>query len=89
LGGNYPNPFNPSTTIRFDVPQRSRVRLTIYNILGQEIAELANEEMSAGYFERIWNAKAASGMYIYRIDATAIDNPSKRFVDVKKMILLK
>jgi hypothetical protein len=89
LFNNYPNPFNPSTTIRFDVPQRSRVRLTIYNILGQQVAELANEEMSAGFYDRTWNAKVASGMYLYRIDATAVENLNKHFVDVKKMILLK
>jgi predicted peptidase len=86
---NYPNPFNPSTRIQFSVPTRSRVRLTIFNLLGQQVAELANEEMSAGSFERIWNANVASGLYFYRLEAVSVTDPSKRFVDVKKMILLK
>ncbi len=89
LSQNYPNPFNPTTTIRYEVPHRSRVRLTVYNILGQQVAELANEVTVAGRFEKIWNADVASGVYFYRIAATAIDNPNKRFVDVKKLLLLK
>jgi len=89
LSQNYPNPFNPSTTIRLVLPQRSRVRLTIYNILGQQVAELANEEMSAGSYERVWNPIVASGLYFYRIEAVPVTDPGKRFVDVKKMIFLK
>jgi photosystem II stability/assembly factor-like uncharacterized protein len=89
LSRNYPNPFNPSTTIRFSVPTRSRLRLTIYNILGQQVAELANEVMDAGNFERIWNAKVGSGLYFYRLEAASVNDPNKRFVDVKKMILIK
>ncbi len=89
LSQNYPNPFNPLTTIRFGISERSNVRLRIFNLLGQPVAELANEEMNAGYFERTWNAKAASGMYFYSIEAVPVTNPTKRLVDVKKMILLK
>jgi hypothetical protein len=86
---NYPNPFNPSTTIRFDVATRSRVRLSIFNVLGQKVAELANGEMSTGSYEKVWNARVASGLYIYRIEAVSVSDPSKRFVDERKMILLK
>jgi hypothetical protein len=86
---NYPNPFNPSTTIRFSVPIRSRVRLTIFNLLGQPVAELVNEEMDAGNFERTWNGNVASGLYLYRVEAVSIRDPNSLFVDVKKMILLK
>jgi hypothetical protein len=89
LAQNYPNPFNPSTTIRFDVATRSRVRLSIFNVLGQKVAELANGEMSTGSYEKVWNARVASGLYIYRIEAVSVSDPSKRFVDEKKMILLK
>ncbi len=89
LAQNYPNPFNPSTTIRFDVATRSRVRLSIFNVLGQRVAELANGEMSTGSYEKIWNARVASGLYIYRIEAVSISDPSKRFIDEKKMVLLK
>jgi hypothetical protein len=89
LGQNYPNPFNPSTTIRFQLPHRSRIRLIIFNILGQEVARLVDQEMNGGYFERTWNANVASGMYFYRMEAISITDASQRFVDVKKMILLK
>jgi len=86
---NYPNPFNPSTRIRFGIPNRSRVRLAIFNILSQQLVELVNEDLEPGYFERIWNAHAASGLYIYRIEAVSMDDPDKRFVDVRKMLLLR
>ena len=89
LFANYPNPFNPSTTIQFSVPLRSRVHLIIFNILGQQVAELANEEMGVGSYERIWNANVASGLYFYRLEAVSVSDPGKRFVDVKKMVLLK
>ena len=89
LAQNYPNPFNPATTIRFDIGTRSRVRLSIFNVLGQKVAELANEDMSTGSYEKIWNAHVASGLYIYRIEAVSISDPNKRFVDEKKMVLLK
>ena len=89
LSQNYPNPFNPSTTISFSIPSLSRVRLTIFNLLGQQVAELADEEMGAGNIERVWNANVASGMYFYRIEAISVNHPTIRFVDVKKMVLLK
>lgn len=89
LDQNYPNPFNPSTTIRFSIPERSRVRVTIFNLLGQQVAELANEEMSAGNFARTWSANVASGLYLYKIEAVSVGDPGKRFVEMKKMILLK
>ncbi len=68
LSQNYPNPFNPSTTIRFGVPMRSRVRLTVFNVLGQQVAQLADEIMNLGNFERAWGADVASGLYFYQID---------------------
>jgi hypothetical protein len=89
LHQNYPNPFNPATTIQYALPTRSIVRLVIYNILGQVVKELINTEQQAGYQSVVWNANVASGMYFYRIEATSLDNPNKRFVDTKKMLLLK
>lgn len=89
LAHNYPNPFNPSTAIRFSVPTKSRVRLSVFNLLGQRIAELANEEIGPGSYERSWNANVASGMYFYRLEAVSVTDPNKRFVDVKKMVLVK
>jgi hypothetical protein len=89
LAQNWPNPFNPSTNIRFGVPERSRVRLQIFNVVGQQVAELVNQEMNPGYFEKVWSANVASGLYFYRIEAVSVENPNKQFVDVKKMLLLK
>jgi hypothetical protein len=89
LSQNYPNPFNPSTTLRYGLPSESRVKLHVYNILGQVVCELVNEEQSAGWKEVQWRANIASGLYFYRIEATALDDPSKHFVDTKKMLLLR
>jgi hypothetical protein len=89
LNQNYPNPFNPSTTLRYGLPTRSTVRLLIYNLLGQVVKELVNTEQQAGYQSVVWNANVSSGLYFYRIEATSKDDPSKRFVETKKMLLLK
>ena len=86
---NYPNPFNPSTTIRYSLPTSSRVRLTIFNVLGQVVDVLVNEEQSAGWKEAKWNANAASGIYFYRIGAIPMNNPAGNFVQERKMLLLK
>ncbi len=86
---NYPDPFNPSTTIEFELPIKSYVRLEIFNILGQRITTLYNGEQAAGYQKVLWNANVSSGIYFYRIDATSLDDPTKHFVDTKKMLLLR
>ncbi len=86
---NYPNPFNPSTTIRYALPYRSQVKITVFNMLGQEIMKLIDAQQEAGQFEKVWNAEVASGLYMYRLEAVSLSDPNKRFVDVKKMILLK
>jgi hypothetical protein len=83
LQQNYPNPFNPSTTIKYDLPKDSRVNLKLFNILGQEVATLVNEEQKGGYKSVEWNASnVASGVYLYRLQAGD-------FVQTKKMLLLK
>lgn len=80
---NFPNPFNPSTTIRFDVPKQSQVRITVFDIMGRQIAELVNKEYNPGTHQVTWNAdKFASGIYYYRIKA-------KEFESVRKLILMK
>ena len=89
LAQNYPNPFNPSTTIQYGLPVRSTVQIVIYNILGQAIKELINTGQEAGFQSVVWKANVASGMYFYRIEAVSVNDPSKRFIDTKKMILLK
>lgn len=80
---NYPNPFNPGTNISFALEKSSNVMLTVYNILGQQVATVVNGFMKAGnYTYRFDAGKLASGVYFYRIEAG-------EFVSVKKMILLK
>lgn len=88
LSQNYPNPFNPTTTIRFSLPTAEKVSLIIYNINGQKIATLVDNELSAGTYNIQWNGKtdsginASSGVYLYSIQAGAIKQS-------KAMILLK
>jgi hypothetical protein len=88
LRQNYPNPFNPSTTISFDLPRKSRVTLTVVNILGQEIARLIDKETSAGPHSVEWDGRdvsrepVASGVYLYRLTT---DNGTLS----RKMLLLK
>jgi hypothetical protein len=89
LEQNYPNPFNPSTTIRYGLPSRSSVRLEVTNTLGQEVAVLTNGEQEAGYHEVKWRANVASGFYLFRIEAVSMTDPNNRFVQVKKMLLLR
>jgi HYDIN/CFA65/VesB-like, Ig-like domain/Secretion system C-terminal sorting domain/PQQ-like domain len=80
---NYPNPFNPVTKIKFDIPKSSHVKLRIFDILGREVAVLADENLKPGKYERLWNASMfASGVYFYEIDAG-------EYREVKKMILVK
>lgn len=90
LRQNFPNPFNPSTTMQYNLPVRSQVRLTIYNLMGQVIAQLVNREQSAGYHQQIWNAESvSSGIYFYRLEATSDLNPGQKIDMTKRMVLLK
>jgi hypothetical protein len=88
LRQNYPNPFNPTTRIEFDVPTKSHVKLTVYNVLGQAVNTLVNEEMAPGNKVVTWDGdsqtgvKVSSGMYFYKIEADG-------FVSTKKMLLVK
>ena len=88
LDQNYPNPFNPTTAIRFALPQQMQTSLVIYDLLGREVRTLVNNSLNAGYYEEVWDGRnnlgvqAATGVYAYRMQAG-------KFVDVKKMMLLK
>ena len=62
VDGNYPNPFNPTTTIRYGIPEPSDVRITVVNILGQEIVELKNGWQDIGRYEVVWNGQSSNGM---------------------------
>jgi hypothetical protein len=89
LNQNYPNPFNPTTMIQYTLPARSSVRLIITNLLGQEIKRIDQGVQNPGSHQMTYRANGSSGVYFYRIEAVSLDNPSQRFVDTKKMLLLK
>jgi len=88
---NYPNPFNPATTISFEIPEESQVTLSVFNMLGQRVAVLAdNEELDVGEYDFEFDAAhLASGVYLYRIDARSIEGSGKTFIRTGKMVLLK
>ncbi len=89
LASNYPNPFNPATTIRYALPQAADVRLTVYNVVGQVVRTLVAEHQSAGRYLVAWDAtndnghSLSAGIYFYRLQAGG------EFHAVKKMLLLK
>ena len=83
LHQNHPNPFNPSTTIAYDLSEASHVRLTIYSIAGQRVATLMSAHQEAGHYEVTWNGSGfANGVYLYRLEAGD-------FVETQRMVLLK
>jgi hypothetical protein len=83
LQPNYPNPFNPTTSISFAIPHREFVTLTIFNLIGQEVDRLVSEELSIGKYSTEWNASSIpSGVYFYRLQAGT-------FSETHKLILLK
>ena len=83
LEQNFPNPFNPSTTINFSIPQKNFVSLRVFNIIGEEVSTLINEEKDAGSYHIKFNAlNIPSGIYFYKITAGS-------FSATRKMILIK
>lgn len=91
LAQNYPNPFNPTTTISFELAMPARVSLTVYNILGQEVARpLSSVEFEDGAHDiRFDGSNLASGVYMYRLDATGTDGRGIKYSTTRKMLLLK
>lgn len=83
LSQNFPNPFNPTTNINFDIPKNSFVKLKIYDVSGKELTSLVNENLNAGSYNYQWDASSfTSGVYFYRIE-------TNDFIETKRMILLK
>ncbi|MBK6914258.1 MAG: discoidin domain-containing protein [Ignavibacteriales bacterium] len=83
LEQNFPNPFNPSTTIKFSLPQRSNVKLTIYTLLGEKVENLVEQELEAGVHSYEFSpTNLSSGIYLYALE-------SKDFKEIKKLVLLK
>lgn len=94
LYNNFPNPFNPSTVIRYSVAKESFVTLKIYNLLGEEIVTLVNAEKPAGEYQVTFNSSVdgrqlQSGVYFYRLRVYSANDRTRNFVQTKKMILLK
>lgn len=93
LAANYPNPFNPSTTLRFNLPEASHVNLVIYDLAGRELRRWAGQEQR-GFVQVVWAGRdasgqaAPSGIYIYRLVAASIET-GERFAASRKMLLLK
>lgn len=84
LGQNYPNPFNPTTTINFSLKEAGKVNLVVYNLIGEKVADLVNNQMEAGNHNINFNAShLPSGVYVYRLDVES------KFTAIKKMILMK
>jgi hypothetical protein len=89
LAQNYPNPFNPSTTINYSLPYSSKVKLNVYNAIGENVAELFNGVQEAGYHNVNFNASLLpSGVYFYSIQTNSVDG-TQNFSNTKKMMLLK
>ena len=88
MHNDYPNPFNPITTLRYDLPENSLVTITIYDMLGRVVSNLVSSQQNAGYKSIQWNATnnqgqpVSAGLYLYSIEAG-------EFRQTKKMVLLK
>ena len=83
LGQNYPNPFNPTTHIRFNIPETANAKLTVFNVMGEEVATLVNDVMQAGGHTVSWNAASMpTGVYFYQLE-------SGNFSQTKKLLLVK
>ena len=88
LHQNYPNPFNPKTEIRFDLPEASKVEISIFNLMGQKVRTLSNEEISSGYHVMQWDgtndkgSMVSTGMYFYTLS-------TNKYNAMRKMLFLK
>jgi len=90
LQAAYPNPFNPTTTLRYDLPSRSQVRLVVFDLLGMTVATVTDGIQEAGRYEYVWNAaRVASGVYFCRLEAYDLDHPAEMYVQTGKLLLMK
>ena len=90
LDQNYPNPFNPATTISYSLARDSRVTLKIYNLLGELVSTVVNDNQAAGFYSvRHDMSGLASGIYVYRIEATRLQSSAPFFTQTRKMALVR
>lgn len=90
LEQNYPNPFNPITVISYALPTASRVRLSVFDLLGREVALLVNDEKPAGTYKATWDASTfPSGVYFYRLSASTSSGHAGNSVNTKRLVLIK
>ncbi len=90
LEQNFPNPFNPATSIRYSLADESLVKLDVYNILGEKVSTLVDRTQSSGpHAVRADMADYPSGVYFYRIEATSVHEPASRFTETRSMVLMK
>ena len=88
LHSNYPNPFNPTTTIQFDIPKEINVELIVYDIMGNTVSELINTKLNPGYHKVLWNGTdnfgnyVSAGLYVYQIKAGD-------YINTQKMLFIK
>jgi hypothetical protein len=89
LAQNYPNPFNPETKISYSIPHEARVKLSVFNPIGEVVIELINEVQSPDFYEVVWNAKdVTSGIYFYTVEVVPLNGESG-YRESKKMVLMK
>jgi len=90
LEQNFPNPFNPMTTIYYELPADSRVSIVVYDLLGREVKRLVDEVKQAGYHDQRFDAWGiASGVYFYRMAAQPLNSGGSNYVSVRKFVVLK
>jgi hypothetical protein len=95
LGNSYPNPFNPSTTIRFDIAKSAIAEISVYNILGQKVSTLVSQDLKAGAYTTVWNGTSnegnsvASGIYFVRMTARSLETGAEQFSALQKVVLMK
>ena len=93
LHQNFPNPFNPSTTIRIGLPEQSSMTVRVFNTLGEEVRTLFSGDREPGYYDFVWDGKNSSGvfistgLYFFRVEAFSVSG--KTFAETRKMVMLK
>lgn len=91
LEQNFPNPFNPKTTVVYDLPIANYVYLAVYDLLGRKIKTLIDEEQLPGYYRIEWDAgNLPSGVYFCKLEASyKLNNNDEQYIETKKMLLVK